>query len=179
MKILILCGSPHKNGTTNALAEALISGIDQSRHEIEKIQLAEKKIAPCLGCEYCKRNDGACVQKDDMAALLPTVLAADVIVFVSPIYYFGFNAQLKAVIDRFYAVNARLKLQTQKKAILLTAGGGKEEWIPDGIFANYHTMLRYLNWTSLGQICALSCHVKDQLAQTTCLEQAKELGRSL
>jgi multimeric flavodoxin WrbA len=179
MKILILCGSPHKNGTTNALAEALISGIDQSRHEVEKIQLAEKKIAPCLGCEYCKRNDGACVQKDDMAALLPSVLAADVIVFVSPIYYFGFNAQLKAVIDRFYAVNARLKLQTQKKAILLTAGGGKEEWIPDGIFANYHTMLRYLNWTSLGQVCALSCHVKDQLAQTTCLEQAKELGRSL
>lgn len=179
MKILILCGSPHKNGTTNALAEALISGIDQSRHEVEKIQLAEKKIAPCLGCEYCKRNDGACVQKDDMAALLPSVLAADVIVFVSPIYYFGFNAQLKAVIDRFYAVNARLKLQTQKKAILLTAGGGKEEWIPEGIFANYHTMLRYLNWTSLGQICALSCHVKDQLAQTTCLEQAKELGRSL
>ena len=178
MKILILCGSPHKNGTTNALAEALISGIDQSRHEVEKIQLAEKKIAPCLGCEYCKRNDGACVQKDDMAALLPSVLAADVIVFVSPIYYFGFNAQLKAVIDRFYAVNARLKLQTQKKAILLTAGGGKEEWIPDGIFANYHTMLRYLNWTSLGQICALNCHVKDQLAQTTCLEQAKELGRS-
>ena len=179
MKILILCGSPHKNGTTNALAEALISGIDQRRHEIEKIQLAEKKIAPCLGCEYCKRNDGACVLKDDMAALLPSVLAADVIVFVSPIYYFGFNAQLKAVIDRFYAVNARLKLQTQKKAILLTAGGGKEEWIPDGIFANYHTMLRYLNWTSLGQICALNCHVKDQLAQTTCLEQAKELGRSL
>jgi multimeric flavodoxin WrbA len=179
MKILILCGSPHKNGTTNALAEALISGIDQSRHEVEKIQLAEKKIAPCLGCEYCKRNDGVCVQKDDMAALLPSVLAADVIVFVSPIYYFGFNAQLKAVIDRFYAVNARLKLQTQKKAILLTAGGGKEEWIPDGIFANYHTMLRYLNWSSLGQICALNCHVKDQLAQTTCLEQAKELGRSL
>ena len=83
------------------------------------------------------------------------------------------------MIDRFYAVNARLKLQTQKKAILLTAGGGKEEWIPEGIFANYHTMLRYLNWTSLGQICALNCHVKDQLAQTTCLEQAKELGRSL
>ena len=83
MKILILCGSPHKNGTTNALAEALISGIDQSRHEVEKIQLAEMKIAPCLGCEYCKRNDGVCVQKDDMAALLPSVLAADVIVSVS------------------------------------------------------------------------------------------------
>lgn len=179
MKILILCGSPHQNGTTNALADALISGIDQIRHEIEKVQLSGKTIAPCLGCEHCRRNDGVCVHRDDMEALLPSVLAADVIVFVSPIYYFGFNAQLKAVIDRFYAVNARLKQQTEKKAILLTAGGGREEWIPDGIFANYHTMLRYLNWTSLGQVCALGCHAKEQLQQTDCLEQAQKLGESL
>lgn len=179
MKILILCGSPHKNGTTNELAEALISGIDTSRHEVEKVQLASGKVAPCLGCEYCRRSGGICVQKDDMQELLPSVLAADVIVFVSPIYYFGFNAQLKAVIDRFYAVNAQLKQQTEKKAILLTAGGGTEEWIPDGIFANYHTMLRYLNWTSLGQVCALGCHTKDRLEGTGCLEQARKLGESL
>lgn len=179
MKILILCGSPHKNGTTNALAEALISGIDGQAHAVEKIQLSELSVAPCLGCEYCKTSGGVCVRRDDMARLLPAVLAADVIVFVSPIYYFGFNAQLKTVIDRFYAVNARLRQQTGKKAILLTAGGGREEWIPDGIFANYHTMLRYLSWTSLGQICALGCHTREQLGATGCLEQARKLGESL
>ena len=179
MKILVLCGSPHKNGTTNALAEALISGIDRNRHTVEKIQLSEKKVAPCRGCEYCRRSEGCCVQKDDMQFILPSVLDADIVVFASPVYYFGFNAQLKAVIDRFYAVNPRLKLQTEKKAILLTAGGGKEEWIPEGIFANYRTMLRYLNWTSLGQICALSCHTKEQLPRTGCLEQARKLGESL
>ena len=179
MKILILCGSPHKNGTTNALADAFVSGIDHTKHEVEKVQIGEKKIAPCLGCEYCRHNDGVCVHKDDMQALLPSVLAADVVVFVSPIYYFGFNAQLKAGIDRFYAVNATLKTHTHKKAVLLTAGGGKEEWIPDGIFANYHTMLRYLNWTSLGQVCALGCHVKEHLAKGCHLEEARKLGESL
>lgn len=179
MKILILCGSPHKNGTTNALADAFISGIDRTRHDIEKIQLSDKTIAPCLGCEYCRQNNGECVRKDDMQNLLPSVLGADVIVFVSPIYYFGFNAQLKAVIDRFYAVNTTLRTQTEKKTVLLTAGGGREEWIPDGIFANYHTMLRYLHWTSLGQICALGCHKKEQLTESGCLEAAEKLGASL
>ena len=179
MKILVLCGSPHKNGTTNQLADALISGIDGSRHEVEKVWIGQKKIAPCLGCEHCRHSGGDCIQKDDMQALLPSVLAADVIVFASPIYYFGFSAQMKAAIDRFYAVNGQLKQQTEKKAILLTAGGGKEEWIPDGILANYHTMLRYLNWTSLGQVCALNCHVKEQLEDTGCLQQAKKLGEGL
>ena len=178
MNILILCGSPHKNGTTNALADAFLSGIDRTKHTVEKVQISEKNIAPCLGCEYCRRNDGVCVRKDDMEALIPSILAADVIVFVSPIYYFGFNAQLKAVIDRFYAVNATLKTHTHKKAVLLTAGGGKEEWIPDGIFANYRTMLRYLNWTSAGEVCALSCHAKEQL-ETSHLDAARDLGASL
>ena len=178
MNILILCGSPHKNGTTNALADAFLSGIDQTRHKIEKVQIAEKKIAPCLGCEYCKNHDGVCIRKDDMEALLPAVLAADVVVFVSPIYYFGFNAQLKAVIDRFYAVNTTLKTHTHKKAILLTAGGGKEAWIPDGIFANYRTMLRYLNWTSAGEVCVLNCHRKEQL-ENIHLDEARKLGASL
>ena len=179
MKILVLCGSPHKNGTTNALADAFLSGVDRTRHTVEKVQISEKNIAPCLGCEYCKHNEGSCVQKDDMQYLLPAILEADLIVFASPIYYFGFSAQLKCVIDRFYAVNAQLKLQTEKKAILLTAGGGKEEWIPEGIFANYHTMLRYLHWTSLGQICALGCHVKEHLENSVFLEEARKLGAGL
>ena len=76
MNILILCGSPHKNGTTNALTDAFISGIDCTKHTVEKVQISEKNIAPCLGCEYCRRNDGVCVRNDDMEALIPSVLAA-------------------------------------------------------------------------------------------------------
>ena len=179
MNILLVYGSPHKNGTTQALAEAFLSGVDQSRYMVETVWLGEKKTAPCLGCEYCKTHDGECVHGDDMTQLLPKVLAADLVVFVSPIYYFGFSAQMKTFIDRFYAVNARLRAQTEKKAILLCAGGGREEWIPDGILANYHTMLRYLHWESLGNVCALSCHTKVQLAETTYPEAARKLGESL
>lgn len=179
MNILMVYGSPHKKGTTHALAEAFLSGVDQSRHTVQSVWLGEKKVAPCLGCEYCKHHDGNCVHGDDMAEILPAVLAADLVVFVTPIYYFGFSAQMKVFIDRFYAVNARLRAQTEKKAILLCAGGGKEEWIPDGILANYHTMLRYLHWVSLGNVCALACHVKEHLADSAYPDAARKLGENL
>ena len=179
MNILLVYGSPHKHGTTHCLAEAFLAGVNRNAHTIDSVWLGEKKVAPCLGCEYCRNHDGSCVHGDDMAQLLPKVLEADLVVFVSPIYYFGFSAQMKAFIDRFYAVNAQLRTQTEKKAILLCAGGGKEEWIPDGILANYHTMLRYLHWESLGHVCALSCHGKEQLAETDYPELAKKLGESL
>lgn len=179
MNILMVYGSPHKKGTTHALAEAFLSGVNQSRHTVQSVWLGEKKVAPCLGCEYCKHHDGNCVHGDDMAEILPAVLAADLVVFVTPIYYFGFSAQMKAFIDRFYAVNARLRAQTEKKAVLLCAGGGKEEWIPDGILANYHTMLRYLHWESLGNVCALACHVKEHLADSAYPDAARKLGENL
>lgn len=179
MNILMVYGSPHKNGTTHALAEAFLDGVNQNAHVIETVWLGEKKVAPCLGCEYCKTHDGTCVHGDDMAELLHKVLAADLVVFVTPIYYFGFCAQIKAFIDRFYAVNAILRTHTEKKAILLCAGGGKEEWISDGILANYHTMLRYLNWESLGTVCALACHAKEHLAETAYPDAARKLGETL
>ena len=80
MNILVLCGSPHKNGTTNALADAFLSGVDTGRHRVEKVILADKKIAPCMGCEYCRSHGGSCIRRDDMDKLIPSVLAADLIV---------------------------------------------------------------------------------------------------
>ena len=179
MNILVVYGSPHKYGTTRCLAEAFLAGVDPCAHTIDAVWLGEKKVAPCLGCEYCKSHDGSCIHGDDMPQLLQKVLEADLMVFVSPIYYFGFSAQMKAFIDRFYAVNGQLRVQTGKKAILLCAGGGKEEWIPNGILENYHIMLRYLHWESLGHICALSCHGKEQLAGTAYPDMARKLGESL
>lgn len=179
MKLLMVYGSPHKNGTTKALADAFLSGVDLRKYTVQEIRIADKNIGPCMACEFCKSHDGVCVRRDDMNALYPLLLDADLVVFVTPLYYFGFSAQMKTFIDRFYAVNGQLRVQTRKKAILLTAGGGKEEWIMDGILANYNTMLRYLHWESLGAVCALGCHVKMHLEDTDYPDAARKLGASL
>ena len=67
MNILLISGSPRKNGNTELLVDEFVKGAKAAGHETEKICLREKKIAPCLACEACLRNGGTCVQKDDMA----------------------------------------------------------------------------------------------------------------
>lgn len=66
-KVLAIVSSPRKNGNTELLVDEFVKGAQEAGHEVEKICLREKKIAPCLACEACLRNGGTCVQKDDMA----------------------------------------------------------------------------------------------------------------
>lgn len=102
-KVLILAGSPRMHGNSNTLCDEFAKGATEAGHEVEKINIARKKIAACLGCNACYRNGGSCVQKDDMEEIREKMLAADVIVLASPIYFYSMTAQLKTVIDRTYA----------------------------------------------------------------------------
>ena len=99
-KVLILSGSPRKNGNSDLLCDEFMRGAAESGNEVEKIRVAGKKIAPCSGCYYCAAHNGECVHKDDMAEILQKMIDADVIVLSSPVYFYSINAQLKAVIDR-------------------------------------------------------------------------------
>jgi len=77
-KVLILSGSPRKNGNSDLLCNEFMRGALESGNEVTKIRVAEKKIAPCMGCYYCTKNNGACAIKDDMADVLQQIIDADV-----------------------------------------------------------------------------------------------------
>ena len=66
-KVLILSGSPRKGGNSDTLCDEFLRGAQDAGHKAEKIRVAEKKVAPCSGCYYCRTHGGACVHKDDMA----------------------------------------------------------------------------------------------------------------
>lgn len=102
-KVLILSGSPRKGGNSDLLCDEFMRGALDSGNSAEKIRVAAKKIAPCIGCYYCAKNGGKCVQNDDMAGVLQKMIDADVIVLASPVYFYSIDAQLKALIDRTVA----------------------------------------------------------------------------
>ena len=102
-KVLILSGSPRNGGNSDILCNEFMKGAKEAGNEVEKIRVAAKKIAPCSGCYYCRDNGGKCVHKDDMAEVLQKMIAADVLVLASPVYFYSIDAQLKAVIDRTVA----------------------------------------------------------------------------
>lgn len=106
MNIVVLSGSPRKDANTDTMVEAFAETAREAGHTVEVVRVAGKKIAGCLGCQYCFAHEGACVQKDDMAGVVEALKGADMVVFASPIYWFDITAQEKAAIDRLYAFGA-------------------------------------------------------------------------
>lgn len=104
MKILILDGSPHPNGTTSLLRKAFAEGALSAGHTVDTFHTAKEDLHPCLGCNHCRNTGDGCVYKDGMENLNPLLLMADCVVFSTPLYYFGMSAQIKMAIDRFLPI---------------------------------------------------------------------------
>jgi multimeric flavodoxin WrbA len=99
------------------------------------------------------------------------------VVFVSPIYYYDINAQLKAVIDRFYANDA--VLHGDKKAVLMLTMADNNIETAKGAVKSFKGMMRYLEWNIAGTIVGVNCMTADMLKKTDFPRQAYELGKSL
>lgn len=117
-KILIVTASPRKNGNTNSLVRACTTELDRlaeertraaaAAFEYEVVDLYDLNILPCVACRCCQTDwsDCFCVQKDDMDALFPKVVAADLLVLATPVYAWYCTAPMKAFLDRcVYACN--------------------------------------------------------------------------
>lgn len=122
-KVLILSGSPRNGGNSDLLCDEFLKGATMAGHSVEKIRVADKKIAPCLGCYHCKDHGGKCVYNDDMTEILQKMINADVLVLASPVYFYSICAQLKAVIDRTVA----RWMEVKNKEFYYIATAGDEE----------------------------------------------------
>jgi multimeric flavodoxin WrbA len=102
MKTVILFGSPRKDGNTIQLARAMADTLKKRGHSIRMLYLDDLNIRPCKGCYACLKS-GACKINDDMKDIRKYILESDIIVYATPIYWFGPSAQLKLVMDRSIA----------------------------------------------------------------------------
>ncbi len=176
MKILVITGSPRKNGNSNTLADNFIKGAKEKGHNIVRFDSAFKNVHPCVACNKCGM-DGDCVFNDDFNYIKENIVDSDMVVFATPMYYFGISAQLKAVIDRFYSINGKIHT-TKKAALILTyADTSKKEAEP--IKTHYEVLLNYLSWQDAGQIIASGVWTEGSVNNTVYPKQAYELGKSL
>jgi multimeric flavodoxin WrbA len=98
-KVLVFSSSPRKGGNSDLLCDRFIEGANEAGNHTEKIFLRDNKINYCTGCGACQEK-GKCVQKDDMAELLDKMVAANVLVMATPVYFYSISAQMKTLIDR-------------------------------------------------------------------------------
>ena len=99
-KVLVISSSPRKGGNSDLLCDQFIKGAAEAGHDAEKIFPKNFKINYCTGCGTCLNGAKPCPQKDDMADILEKMIAADVIVMATPVYFYTMCGQMKTMIDR-------------------------------------------------------------------------------
>jgi multimeric flavodoxin WrbA len=135
MKVMGIMGSPRIKGNTDLLLDEALKGAQSQGAEVEKITVANLKIAPCREIYACL-NDGNCVIRDDMVDLYPRILNADAVILASPIFFYTLSAQVMSLISRCQALWSRkyvLKMDMpKKKGAFIAVGATKGAKLFDG-----------------------------------------------
>lgn len=132
-KVLILSGSPRKDGNSDLLCSEFMRGAQESGNEVQKIFVRSKKIVPCNACYYCRDHGGKCALNDDMSEILDAMQAADVIVMASPVYFYSIDAQICEVKPTILQTEVHPYAQQKElKAFLAENGMVIQAWYPLG-----------------------------------------------
>ena len=175
--IVILSGSPRKDGNTDKLVSAFIDGAESAGKAVSLFRVADMEIGGCLGCGYCFKEKGVCVQKDDMPQILDALHKAGAFVLATPIYFFNVSAQLKLAIDRTYALLSD-KAPIKKAALLMTCGNGGMRAAESAIIM-YKNMCFFSKWEEAGIILTEKLHEPDDIIGHAELEKARALGQEI
>lgn len=172
--ILILSGSPRKNGNSDLLCESFRKGALEAGHQVEKIRVAEKNIGFCRGCYACK-DTGICAVRDDMAGVLQKIIDADVLVLASPVYFYSIDAQLKAVIDRTVARWQEVK--NKELYYIMTAADGERASMETTLacFRGYADCIEGAE--EKGVIYGTGVYEKGEITGTEAMREAYEMGK--
>lgn len=174
--ILVLTGSPRARSNSDRMADAFIKGAEAAGHTVTKYKTAEKKIGGCRACNQCYSKGKACVFDDDFNKLAPLMEDADVVVLVTPLYWFSFPAQIKAAIDRFHAMTMAKRPIQGKECVLMVSAADSDIQVFGGIQRSYELIAQYLNWKDRGQLYAKNVYEPGDIEKTDLLKRAEELG---
>ena len=176
-KVLILSGSPRMGGNSDLLCDEFLRGAAEAGNEVEKIRVAERKIGYCSACYYCTQSGGVCAKKDDMAELLQRMIAADVIVLASPVYFYSIDAQLKTVIDRTVARWTEIK---DKEFYYIVTCADAEKEAQERTLECFRGFADCVNGAQeKGVIYGTGVYEPGAIRSTPAFRQAYEMGRSL
>lgn len=106
-KIMVICGSPRKEGNTNTIVKWFAAAATDLGADVEIVDAAsiDYKVNGCTECMACQESDKyECAIDDDASAVIARMLQFDVLVLATPVFWFGPSAQLKLLLDRTFAL---------------------------------------------------------------------------
>lgn len=175
-KIVVLAGSPRKNGNTDLLVEAFAKGA-REHSSVEIISVADHNVAPCIGCNTCfDRENNRCFRDDEMTEIYAKLKETDMLVIASPVYFYGISAQLKAIIDRLHTP-MRNEFKIKKMGLILVGAATLPELF-DSIITQYRLVLNFFNLEDAGMVLVRGAKDKGDVTEES-LKEAFEMGRAV
>lgn len=178
-KIIVLNGSPRKNGNTSSLIRNFAKEAEAAGNTVTVFFLDDMNIKGCKGCFGGGKDiESPCWQKDDMEKIYPAYRDADVVVMASPLYYWTLSGQLRTAFDRLFAVsecNADCQAPAKESVLLMAAAGDDF----DDVRRYYESLMKFLGWKSLGSVLAGGVNDIGDIEGKPALEEARKLGASI
>lgn len=187
MKLLVLQGSPRKNGNTERVVAKALAPVRAAGHEVEIVRVADLAIAGCRECFACQRrfDEPGCAVEDDFGGVASRLLAADLTLWAAPVFCWSFPAQIKAVLDRCYclfkfrAQPPRVLIAGKRFALVLTAGGDEYEGAENCVAA-FDKFMEYGQVKAAGRLVIAHAGQPEEVeADAGIAARAEAFGRSL
>ncbi len=123
MNILLLNGSPRRDGNTAVALHEMETVFHDLGIETETVQVGALAVRGCLSCGYCYKN-GKCAIDDIVNELAPKLEAANGLVVASPVYYASANGTLVSLLDRlFYSTSFDKTMKVGASVAIARRGG--------------------------------------------------------
>jgi multimeric flavodoxin WrbA len=183
-RVVVVLGSPRKNGNSTILAQNVISGAKSLGAKVDSFYLHGMDIQPCDACEVCQKGEGDndCIIADDMQDIYPKLLKANAIVIASPIYWFNLSAQVKLFMDRCYALGTSdgYKLKGKNIGIVLTYGDS-DPFNSGAVNAirTFQDSFGYVGANIVGMVYGSASKVGEIRNNHDLMNKAYELGKQL
>lgn len=179
MKIVVITGSPRKNGNSFAMTDAFIKKAEKRGHTVQRFDAAFLKIGGCHACMTCYKTGKACSFDDDFNIIAPAILDADAVIFSMPVYWYSIPAQIKGVIDRLFSLVIGGKDIAGKKCGLITCCEETDPSVMDGIRIPIERSAALLKWEMTGEVLIPGVLNIGDIQQTDGCRQAEVLAESL
>jgi len=173
MKITALVGSPRKNSNTDILVDRILEAGAKKGYVTEKFYLYDYQIKPCIDCRACKRGELECVIMDDMRKIYGSLDDADVIIFGTPVYFYGPTGPMKTLIDRLRPYIANKKLNGKKGILVVPSEEGPICTEP--LVELYKMSFHYLGVEYLGAVLATAYEKAEVLEKPDELSLVKDI----
>ena len=175
-KIVVITGSPRKDGNSFAMTQAFIEAAEAKGHTVVRFDAAAKNVGGCHACETCYKSGKACSYDDDFNTLAPDILDADAVVFTMPVYWYSIPAQVKGVIDKLFSLVVGGKDIAGKKCALITCCEENDMSVMDGVKVPIERSAALLKWEMVGEVLVPGVLKVGDIANTDGCQKAAALA---